>query len=253
VLAPLHAQLEAGPSTQSEAAFSRAYGRDLQEAFEWCRRYSKSKRKADLSQAWDIYYQVFRVIAKQLPTVKSVHLRNASPRLLEARDLQLAIPGSYEAGRPIVRITSFKPVLTVISSKQRPRKIEIRGSDDKFHLFLLKGHEDTRQDERVMQLFSLVNTLFSHDPETSKSHVSIRLYSVTPLSPHSGLIGWVGGHDTLNALITEYRESRGIPLKVEMKFMHDLMPAYDPLSLMQKVRSSLTCFLLKLLLIVLAG
>lgn len=26
--------------------------------------------------------------------------------------------------------------------------------------FLLKGHEDLRQDERVMQLFTLVNALF---------------------------------------------------------------------------------------------
>ena len=30
------------------------------------------------------------------------------------------------------------------------------------------GHEDLRQDERVMQLFGLVNTLFKHDPETQK-------------------------------------------------------------------------------------
>jgi FKBP12-rapamycin complex-associated protein len=28
----------------------------------------------------------------------------------------------------------------------------------------LKGHEDIRQDERVMQLFGLVNTLLAIDP-----------------------------------------------------------------------------------------
>lgn len=31
-------------------------------------------------------------------------------------------------------------------------------------MFLLKGHEDLRQDERVMQLFGLVNTLLLNDP-----------------------------------------------------------------------------------------
>ena len=38
-------------------------------------------------------------------------------------------------------------------------------------MFLLKGHEDLRQDERVMQLFGLVNTLLSNDPETFKRHL----------------------------------------------------------------------------------
>jgi len=38
-------------------------------------------------------------------------------------------------------------------------------------MFLLKGHEDLRQDERVMQLFGLVNTLLANDPETFKRHL----------------------------------------------------------------------------------
>lgn len=54
----------------------------------------------------------------------------------------------------------------VITSKQRPRKLCIRGSNGKEFMFLLKGHEDLRQDERVMQLFGLVNTLLSTSHET---------------------------------------------------------------------------------------
>jgi hypothetical protein len=44
----------------------------------------------------------------------------------------------------------------VIPSKQRPRKITARGEDGLDYVFLLKGHEDLRQDERVMQLFGQV-------------------------------------------------------------------------------------------------
>ena len=40
------------------------------------------------------------------------------------------------------------------------------GSNGSEFMFLLKGHEDLRQDERVMQLFGLVNTLLANDPET---------------------------------------------------------------------------------------
>jgi FKBP12-rapamycin complex-associated protein len=49
-------------------------------------------------------------------------------------------------------------------------------------MFLLKGHEDMRQDERVMQLFGLVNTLLQIDSQTSKKDLSIRRYPVIPLS-----------------------------------------------------------------------
>ena len=41
----------------------------------------------------------------------------------------------------------------MIPSKQRPRKCTIYGSDGEDHAFLLKGHEDLRQDERVMQVY----------------------------------------------------------------------------------------------------
>lgn len=42
-------------------------------------------------------------------------------------------------------------------------------------MFLLKGHEDLRQDERVMQLFGLVNTLLINDPETFRRNLTIQV------------------------------------------------------------------------------
>jgi len=51
-----------------------------------------------------------------------------------------------------VTIEFFVPQLIVITSKQRPRKLTIHGSDGNDYAFLLKGHEDLRQDERVMQV-----------------------------------------------------------------------------------------------------
>lgn len=68
--------------------------------------------------------------------------------------------------------------LQVITSKQRPRKLQIIGSNGKEYMFLLKGHEDLRQDERVMQLFSLVNTLLIHDPETFRRNLTIQVITI---------------------------------------------------------------------------
>ena len=70
-------------------------------------------------------------------------------------------------------IQSFVPSIAVISSKQRPRKILIVGSDGNEHTFLLKGHEDLRQDERVMQLFGLTNALLANHRDTSKRDLAI--------------------------------------------------------------------------------
>lgn len=41
------------------------------EAQEWCKKYQRSGNVKDLTQAWDLYYHVFRRISKQLPQVLS--------------------------------------------------------------------------------------------------------------------------------------------------------------------------------------
>lgn len=115
--------------------------------------------------------------------------------------------------------------------------LDMIGSDGAEYLFLLKGHEDLRQDERVMQLFGLVNTLLRANYETSKNHLSIQRYSVIPLSPNSGLIGWVPQCDTLHQLIRDYRDSRKILINVEHRLMLQMAPDYDNLPLMQKVEA----------------
>ena len=49
---------------------SQAYGRDLAEAYEWCKKYKYTSNVKDLTQAWELYYHVFRRISKQLPQVR---------------------------------------------------------------------------------------------------------------------------------------------------------------------------------------
>ncbi|KAI9746692.1 MAG: phosphatidylinositol kinase- protein kinase tor1 [Claussenomyces sp. TS43310] len=234
-LAPLHEQLDKGPETLREISFQQTFGRDLQEAREWCSTYKQTGDVSDLNQAWDLYYQVFRRIARQLPQLNNLELAYVSPRLLHARDLDLAVPGTYHSGKPVIRILSFDTTFSVINSKQRPRKLSMNGSDGTAYAFLLKGHEDIRQDERVMQLFGLCNTLLAHDSESYKRHLNIQRYPAIPLSQSSGLLGWVPNSDTLHVLIREYRESRKILLNIEHRIMLQMAPDYDNLTLMQKV------------------
>ncbi|XP_065216693.1 serine/threonine-protein kinase mTOR isoform X2 [Planococcus citri] len=234
-LQPLHNMLERGPQTLKETSFNQAYGRDLVEAMEWCNRYKVSGNIRDLNQAWDLYYHVFRRISRQLPQLTSLELQYVSPKLLMCRDLELAVPGSYVPGQPVIKIAYIQSALQVITSKQRPRKLCIKGSNGNDYMFLLKGHEDLRQDERVMQLFGLVNTLLLNDPKTFRHNLTIQRYAVIPLSTNSGLIGWVPHCDTLHTLIRDYRDKKKILLNIEHRIMLRMAPDYDHLTLMQKV------------------
>jgi len=235
ILEPLHALIErAPPESLREVSFIESYGYELYEAHDFCRRYQQTRCKADIDEAWNLYTQVFRKLNSQLPQLTMLDILDVSPQLYAARNMELAVPGTYHAGRPLVKIARVDPRVTVITSKQRPRKVGIIGNNRIEYKFLLKGHEDLRQDERVMQLFGLVNNLLENDREISKSRLSITCYAVVPLSPNSGLIGWVPHCDTLHALIREYREARQIVVNLEHRLMLQLAP-YDVLTMPQKV------------------
>lgn len=234
-LAPLHDMLDRGAETLREISFAQAFGRDLAEARHYCMLYRETEEIGDLNQAWDLYYTVFRKISRQLPQLSTLDLKYVSPRLKDCVDLELAVPGTYQSGKPVIRIISFDPILHVLQTKKRPRRMTLKGSDGNSYMHLLKGHEDIRQDERVMQLFGLVNTLLDNDGESFKRHLFVQRFPAIPLSQSSGLLGWVSNSDTLHALIKEYRESRRILLNIEHRIMLQMAPDYDNLTLMQKV------------------
>lgn len=234
-LDPLHKQLDAGPQTLKEMSFSQAYGRFLNDAQEWCKKYKQSKNPKDLNQAWDDYYYVFKRISIQLPELISLELKSVSLKLSEAKNMVIPVPGTYQPGQESILISEISPKLTVISSKQRPRRLTIKGSNGIDYQFLLKGHEDLRQDERVMQLFGLVNNLLTNDSDTFKKQLFIQRYSVIPLSPNSGLIGWAENCDTMHQLIKDYREKNNVILNIEHRSMLKYSPDYEHLPLIQKV------------------
>jgi FKBP12-rapamycin complex-associated protein len=85
----------------------------------------------------------------------TLDLQFVSPQLLKAENLELAVPGisclcplengtdlvsgTYRSGEPAICITRFFPKLSVLASKQRPRRLSIMGSNGVEYQFLLKG------------------------------------------------------------------------------------------------------------------
>ena len=228
--------------TDLEKSFKNVNGGDLAEAWDWCKKYrdlagdSRGKGKELLSQAWDCYFKVYRRTNQSINCMNAIRLEDASPILLnQARNMELAVPGTYDPGQPITRIHSIKPCVGIIKSKIKPRKLSMIGSNGKTYTFLLKGNEDLRQDERAMQLFGLVNSLLAHSQTTSQQNLSIQRYSVIPLSPHSGLSGWRPHSDTLHQLIKDHRERHKVTPTLESKLCGKFCTCYEKLPLMMKI------------------
>ena len=208
------------PQSMSEISFHQNYRCELMEAWDWINKPKPCQE--DLLQAWDIYHKLFLRLNKRLREVTFYELKNVAPKLLQIENTNISVPGLYRCDQEIVSIYKFAPSLMVLKSKQLPRKISMFGSDGKEYSFLLKGREDIRQDERAMQLFGLVNTLLAIDPVTQRKDLSIKRYSVIPLSFNAGLLGWVPNSDTFNQLITDYRTEAKIAPRVELKIIESM-------------------------------
>uniref|UniRef100_A0A3Q1J9C8 DNA-dependent protein kinase catalytic subunit n=1 Tax=Anabas testudineus TaxID=64144 RepID=A0A3Q1J9C8_ANATE len=103
---------------------------------------------------------------------------------------ELEIPGQYDGrSKPLpeyhTKITGFDERVKVMTSIRRPKRLIIRGDDERDHPFLVKGGEDLRQDQRIEQLFSVMNILLSHDAICTHRGLQLRTYQVIPITTRS--------------------------------------------------------------------
>ncbi|XP_071960307.1 DNA-dependent protein kinase catalytic subunit-like [Antedon mediterranea] len=109
---------------------------------------------------------------------------------------ELEIPGQYDGKtKPLlshhVTIAGFSEQVKVMSSLRKPKRIIIRGNDEKDHMFLAKGGEDLRLDQRIEQLFTLMNEILEKDATCCQRGLKLKTYQVIPMTPRLGLIEWL--------------------------------------------------------------
>ncbi|XP_058420517.1 DNA-dependent protein kinase catalytic subunit isoform X2 [Diceros bicornis minor] len=119
---------------------------------------------------------------------------------------ELEIPGQYNGkGKPVpeyhARIAGFDERVKVMASMRKPKRIIIRGHDEREYPFLVKGGEDLRQDQRIEQLFGVMNVILSRDAACSQRSMQLRTYQVTPMTSRLGLIEWIENTFTLKELL----------------------------------------------------
>ena len=230
---PLHQKLKKKPETLYEIHFYQLYKTYLNEAEENIKNYLETKEIIYIKQSWEIYHTIYRKIKENFQTFQSLYLKTISPKLYNFKESKITIPSINKNSN--IFISHINPNLEVLKTKQHPRKILMYGTDEKEYIFLLKGHEDLRQDERAMQLFNLVNSLLSIYRNTNNKNLYINTYSVLPLSYNTGIIGWVSNCDTLHQLIKEQRSKNNILPKIEYRTIFYYNHNFESSSFLKKI------------------
>ncbi|OHT13017.1 PIKK family atypical protein kinase [Tritrichomonas foetus] len=210
LILPLFELISHPPETLFEVSFARQFGAQLYEAHTYIKNYEKTRNPVYLHSSWKIFHNIFRYIKPIVQSLDVIPLADASPSLSKIKDEEIVIPGAKS-----VTLKGIKKKIKVLKSQQRPRKLTMTGSDGLKYTFLLKANEDTRLDERVMQLFGFINRLVQHSSIPLKNRLNITTYKVIPLTSEMGLIGWVQGCQTVSNKIMEYRKKINVPIEAE--------------------------------------
>uniref|UniRef100_A0A8C3K0K1 DNA-dependent protein kinase catalytic subunit n=1 Tax=Calidris pygmaea TaxID=425635 RepID=A0A8C3K0K1_9CHAR len=130
--------------------------------------------------------------SKMVKTYKEPgNLKECSPWMSEFKAeflrSELEVPGQYDGkGKPLpeyhAKISGFDERISVMESLRKPKRITIRGSDEQEYPFLVKGGEDLRQDQRIEQLFDVMNIILSQDASCSQRNMQLKTYQVIPMT-----------------------------------------------------------------------
>ncbi|RHZ15498.1 hypothetical protein DYB26_006270, partial [Aphanomyces astaci] len=111
-----------------------------------------------------------------------------------------------------VYIKSFGDKADVMLTKEKPKRIQVQGTDGKTYSFLCKRekHGDLRKDARMMEFNALMNKLLQRETDGRKRKLRLRTYAVICLNEESGLMEWVPNTRAMRHLISQiYKTEQG--------------------------------------------
>ena len=137
-----------------------------------------------LTSSWQPLRNLKHKLAAELRSRSHLSLAAISPRLARIQSTLISMPGM---GGATVRAVGAR--VGLLSTKTKPKRLTFVGNDGALYGYLLKGSEDLRQDQRIMQLLQMIDRLL----QCSRKNMRARSYAVIPISSRAGLIQWLSG------------------------------------------------------------
>ena len=100
-----------------------------------------------------------------------------------------------------VKINSFDQHLLVLSSIRKPKKIKIFGNNEKSYDYLVKGCEDLRLDQRIQEVFKVMNEILIKNSNCTKKKLKLNTFVVVPITQKLGIIEWISDTQSLYKVI----------------------------------------------------
>lgn len=75
------------------------------------------------------------------------------------------------------------------------------GSNEKKYMFLVKGGEDVRLDQRIEEMFNIMNKILKNDTECAKKKLEIKRFEVIPIKKMLGIFEWIDDTQTLKDVL----------------------------------------------------
>lgn len=167
------------------------------------------------SESWHKFKQFYGILQmrSQKRSNCTLKMEDISPVLARLKNTSISMPGIDTDLTPpsdtrLVFIKSVDPIVHILPTKTKPKKLAFHGSDGKRYTYLFKGLEDLHLDERIMQFLTIANSMMSKSTG-SNGHRTVyraRHYSVIPLGSRSGLISWVDGVTPIFALYKKWQQ-----------------------------------------------
>ena len=181
-------------STPHEASFVSRFRRKIEVA------QSRLLQSSDNSGVQQILRQLLDELIPHLKRFSTARLSAISPTLSSLTDAP-ALPWMKST-----ESVQFPAELTILPTKTRPRRVNLLSAQGTSCPILLKGGEDLRMDERMMQFLSVANQVLSRDCQTRQRNLHAKTYAVVPLTERVGVIEWVEGYQQLFSLHQSHQQ-----------------------------------------------
>ena len=133
-----------------------------------------------------------------LPLSRTLMINSSSPAFNDS--------SKFECSPSIVQMEDD---IAIFSSLQRPKKINLKGSDGKSYHFLCKKDDDLRKDMRMMEFASFINRVLSKDRRCRERSLSIVTFAVVCLDEQCGILEWAENTRAFRGIIDELYKQHG--------------------------------------------
>src|SRR5690606_18829310 len=113
--------------------------------------------------AYQQLIQILQTKSAGMPGNRSQFLMDSiSPILNRLTDTLIPMPGANAfSTQQCITVEKVHKTCQILHTKTKPKRIAFYGSNGRLYTFLFKGQEDLHLDERIMQLLSITNKIFS--------------------------------------------------------------------------------------------